>query len=64
MSWRQQDENWEKGNVQDEVGLDRDVGGWEDKKCDIHDPGEVDKQGRKCKNEKRVGSQMHTWRGQ
>ena len=42
MSWRQQDKNWEK-DVQDEVGLDRDVGGWEDKECNIHDPGEVNK---------------------
>ena len=31
MSCRQQDENWERGNVQDKVGLDRDVGGREDK---------------------------------
>ena len=63
MSGRQQDQNWEK-DVQDKVGLDRDVGGWEDKKHDVHDPGEVDKQGRKRKNEKRAGSWKHTWQGQ
>ena len=62
MSWRQQDENWEK-DVRDEVGLDRDVGGWEDKKRDVHDPGEVDERGRKRKNEKRMGSRVRTWRG-
>ena len=62
MSWRQQDENWEK-DVRDEVGLDRDVGGWEDKKSDVHNPGEVDEQGGKCKNEKHAGSRVRTWRG-
>ena len=33
-----------------------DVGGWEDKKRDVHDPGEVDEQGGKHKNEKHAGS--------
>ena len=55
--------NWEKGNVREQVSLDRDVGGGEDKKCAVCDPGKVDKQGRKCKSEKHMGSWMHTWRG-
>ena len=54
---------WEKGNVLEQVWLDRDVGGQENEKCIVCDAGKVDEQGRKHKSEKHAGSQMHTWQG-